>query len=70
MRSSNIIDLLKKLIDEETNTHADILQVKAGQLLKNKKKNQNYELRLLNLISTPHLDVATQIESIAHNITL
>ena len=61
---------LEKLINEEGNTHADILQVKAGQPPKNKKKNQHFEIRLLNLISTPHSDINTQIDSIAHNITL
>jgi hypothetical protein len=61
---------LEKLIAKESNIHADILQVKAGQPLKNKKKNQHFEMRLLNLISTPHADIITQIDSIAHNVTL
>ena len=61
---------LQKLIDEETNNHADILQVKAGQPPKHKKKNQRFEARLLNLISTPHPDILTQIDSLAYNVTL
>ena len=45
---------LEKLVDEESNTHANILQIIAGQPPKHKKKNQHFEMRLLNLISTPH----------------
>ena len=61
---------LEKLINKEDNTYADILQVKAGQPPKNKKKNQHFEIRLLNFISTPHSDINTQIDSIGQNITL
>ncbi|CAF0834509.1 unnamed protein product [Rotaria sordida] len=61
---------LQKLIDEENVTHADILQINAGQPPKMKKKNQRFEKRLLHLISTPHSDILIQIDSIAHNISL
>ena len=44
----------EKLIFEEGNTHAGITISKAGQPPKDKKKNQKFETRLLNRISTPH----------------
>ena len=34
---------LRKLIDEENVTHADILQINAGQPPKMKKQNQRFE---------------------------
>ena len=61
---------LEKLINNEGNTHADVVRVKASQPPKNKKKNQKFETRLLNLISPPHSNMNTQIDSIAHSITL
>ncbi|CAF3945257.1 unnamed protein product [Rotaria sp. Silwood1] len=61
---------LQKLIDEENATHADIVQIKSGQPPKINKKNQRFEKRLLNLISTPHQNVLTQIDSLAYNISL
>ncbi|CAF4235098.1 unnamed protein product [Rotaria sordida] len=61
---------LQKLIDEETAIHADIVQIKSGQPPKGNKKNQRFEKRLLHLLSHPHHDILTQIESIAHNISL
>ena len=61
---------LKKLIDEENNTHVDILQICAGQPPKKKKLNERFERRLINLLNNPHQDVLVQIDSIAHNITL
>jgi hypothetical protein len=35
-----------------------------------RKKNKHFEKRLLNLISNPHQDMLTQIDSIANNISL
>ena len=62
---------LEKLIDEEGNTHADILQVyKNWSTSEKQKKDQHFEIRLLNLISTPHSNINNQIDSIAHSITL
>ena len=65
-----LLAFLRKLIDEENVTHADILQINAGQPPKRKKQNQHFEKRLLHLISTPHLDILIQIDSIAHNVSL
>ena len=61
---------LKKLINEENSTHADILQICAGQPPKKKKVNDRFERRLLNLLANPHRDIVVQIDSIAHNISL
>ena len=36
---------------------------------KEKTKNQKFEERLLNVISSPHLDIMTQIDAIAYNIS-
>lgn len=60
---------LQKLIDEENAIRAHILQITAGQPQK-KNKNQRFEERLVNIISNPHVDVLTQIKSIAYNISL
>ncbi|CAF1483050.1 unnamed protein product, partial [Rotaria sordida] len=61
---------LQKLIDEENATHADIVQIRAGQPPKIKKNSERFEKRLINLISNPHQDILTQINSLAHNISL
>jgi len=61
---------LEKLINEENNIHADILQVCAGQQPKKRKVNERFERRLLNLLTNPHQDILVQINSIAHNISL
>jgi hypothetical protein len=61
---------LQKLIDEQNNTHADIVHIKSGQAPKTKKKNERFEKRLLHLISNPHQDILTQLDSIANNISL
>jgi hypothetical protein len=37
---------------------------------KSKKKNELFEKRLLNLISNPHQDMLTQIDSITNHISL
>jgi hypothetical protein len=34
------------------------------------RKNEHFEKRLLNLISNPHQDMLTQIDSIKNNISL
>ncbi|CAF2117510.1 unnamed protein product [Rotaria magnacalcarata] len=61
---------LQKLIDEQNATHADIVHIRSGQVPKSKKKNERYEKRLLHLISNPHQNILTQLDSIANNITL
>lgn len=61
---------LKKLINEENSTHADILQICAGQPPKKRKVNERIERRLLNLLANPHRDILLQIESIGYNISL
>ncbi|CAF1533811.1 unnamed protein product [Adineta ricciae] len=61
---------LEKLISEENNIHADILQVCAGQQPKKRKVNERLERRLLNLLSNPHQDLSAQINAIAYNISL
>ncbi|CAF2089247.1 unnamed protein product [Rotaria magnacalcarata] len=61
---------LQKLINEETGTHADILQICAGQPPKKKKNNERYERRLINLLANPHRDISVQINSIAYNVSL
>ncbi|CAF1347396.1 unnamed protein product [Rotaria sordida] len=61
---------LQKLIDEENATHADIVQIRAGQPPKITRNSERFEKRLINLISNPHQDILTQIDSLAHNISL
>lgn len=61
---------LQKLIDEQNNTHADIIHIKSGQAPNTKKKNERFEQRLLHLISNPHHDRLTQLDSLANNISL
>ncbi|CAF4863424.1 unnamed protein product, partial [Rotaria sp. Silwood2] len=54
---------LPKLIDEQNATHTDIVDIKSGQAPKSKKKNERFEKRLLHLISNPHQDILTQLDS-------
>ncbi|CAF3659895.1 unnamed protein product [Rotaria socialis] len=61
---------LQKLIDEQNATHADIVHIRSGQVPKSKNKNERFEKRLLHLISNPHQNILTQLDSIANNITL
>ncbi|CAF1148583.1 unnamed protein product [Rotaria sordida] len=61
---------LQKLIDEENATHAGSIQIRAGQHPKTKKNSEHFEKRLINLISNLHQDILTQINSLAHNISL
>ncbi|CAF4311825.1 unnamed protein product [Rotaria socialis] len=46
------------------------IHIRSGQVPKSKKKNERFEKRLLHLISNPHQDILTQLDSIANNITL
>ncbi|CAF1012754.1 unnamed protein product [Rotaria sordida] len=61
---------LQKLIDEENATRAGSIQIRAGQHPKTKKNSEHFEKRLINLISNLHQDILTQINSLAHNISL
>jgi len=47
-----------------------LIHIKSGQVPKRKKKNERFEKRLLHLISNPHQDILTQLDSIANNISL
>lgn len=61
---------LKKLIDEETVVHASLVQINAGEPPKKKKLNERLEKRLVNLLTSSHPNISTQLNSIAYNISL
>jgi len=46
---------LHKLIDQDNTLHANILQIKAEK--PQKKQNQRFRERLLNIISKQHLEI-------------